>query len=97
VSGTHPLPECRDAASGGRLSVPRFSCPATRVHAPPRLGDDREGRGVLGDVGEVVNRAESVERDCPGPKPPFLAVTRPARPYKSTTERRFTMGNAKAA
>ena len=21
---------------------------------------------------------------CPGPKPPFLAVKRPARPYKST-------------
>jgi hypothetical protein len=35
--------------------------------------------------------------DCPGQKPPFLAVKRSARPYKSTIENRFTVGKAKAA
>jgi hypothetical protein len=34
---------------------------------------------------------------CPGRKPPFLAVKRPARPYKSAIETQFTMGNAKGA
>jgi hypothetical protein len=32
---------------------------------------------------------------CPGRKPPFSAVKRPARPYKSATQTRFTVGNAK--
>jgi hypothetical protein len=27
---------------------------------------------------------------CPGRKPPFLTVKRPARPYKSAIENRFT-------
>ncbi len=35
---------------------------------------------------------------CPGRKPPFLAVKRPARPaYKPAIERRCTAGNAKGA
>jgi hypothetical protein len=29
-------------------------------------------------------------RHCPGRKPPFLVVKRPARPYKSAIENRFT-------
>jgi hypothetical protein len=36
-------------------------------------------------------------RRCPGPKPPFLAVKRPAHPYKSAIENRSTVGNAKGA
>jgi hypothetical protein len=28
--------------------------------------------------------------DCPGRKPPFLAVKHPARPYKSTIENQST-------
>jgi hypothetical protein len=32
---------------------------------------------------------------CPGQKPPFLAVTHTPRPYESTIQKRFTMGNAK--
>ena len=34
---------------------------------------------------------------CPGRKPPFWAGKRPARPYKSGVQNRFTVGNAKAA
>jgi hypothetical protein len=34
---------------------------------------------------------------CPGRKPPFWAVKRHARPYKSTIESRFTVENAKGA
>jgi hypothetical protein len=29
-------------------------------------------------------------RDCPGRKPAFLVFKRPARPYKSAIENRFT-------
>jgi hypothetical protein len=34
---------------------------------------------------------------CPGRKPPFLAAKRPARPYKSAIQNRFTVGNAEGA
>ena len=34
---------------------------------------------------------------CPGRNPPFLAVKRPARPYKSPIQTRFAMGNAEGA
>jgi hypothetical protein len=34
---------------------------------------------------------------CPGRKPPFWAVKRPARPYKTATQKRFTVENAKGA
>jgi hypothetical protein len=37
------------------------------------------------------------EHDCPARKPPFLAVKRPARPYKTAIRNRFTLENAKAA
>jgi hypothetical protein len=33
---------------------------------------------------------------CPGRKPPFLAVTRSARPYKSATQHRFTVETVRA-
>ena len=50
---------------------------------------------------EVVTITDSIPRAepthvtviCPGRKPPFLAVKHPARPYKSTIERRVTVGN----
>jgi hypothetical protein len=35
--------------------------------------------------------------DCPGRKPPCLAVKRPARPYKSAIQNRFTAENAQGA
>jgi hypothetical protein len=34
---------------------------------------------------------------CPGQKPPFLAVKRPARPYKTAIQKQFTAENAKGA
>jgi hypothetical protein len=37
------------------------------------------------------------EDDCPDRNPPFLAVKRAARPYKTGIENRFTMENAKGA
>ena len=47
-------------------------------------------RGAELDVRGGGDRAEGVVRHhCPGHKPPFLAVKRPARPYKSAIENRF--------
>ena len=40
-----------------------------------------EQRRVLRDDGDPV--AQRVQPDCPGRKPPFWAVERPVRPYKS--------------
>jgi hypothetical protein len=41
---------------------------------------------------------DPVDRDhCPGRKPPFWAVKRPARPYKSPTQNGFAQGDAKGA
>jgi hypothetical protein len=34
---------------------------------------------------------------CPGRKPPFLYVKRPARPYKTAIQKRFPMENANGA
>ena len=49
----------------------------------------REGLRSLDEPGLLVR--------CPGRKPPFFAVKRPARPYKSAIEKRFRWGNAKGA
>ena len=47
---------------------------------------------------EHLGKRLSVEgANCPRRTPPKTAVTRPARPYKTTIERRFTVGNAKGA
>jgi hypothetical protein len=56
-----------------------------------------EGHVVLlhGDVGLL--RELGLRLHCPGRKPPFLAVKRPARPYKSAIQNRFTVENAKGA
>jgi hypothetical protein len=40
---------------------------------------------------------DALATDCPGREPPFLAVQRPARPFKSPIQNRFTVGNAKGA
>jgi hypothetical protein len=51
-------------------------------------------RWILGVV-RAVERAERGVEHWPGP--PFLAVKRPARPYKSTIENTFTVENTEAA
>jgi hypothetical protein len=43
----------------------------------------------------LLLRGARLHGDCPGRKSPVLAVKRPARPYKSATQNRFTMENAK--
>jgi hypothetical protein len=45
----------------------------------------------------VTGRAGDEELHCMGRKPPFWAVKRTARPYKSAIETRFTIENAKGA
>ena len=37
------------------------------------------------------------DEDCPRRKPPFSAVKRPARPYRSAIQYRFTQENANGA
>ena len=51
-----------------------------------------EGAPTLGRAQpfEVVEVPAAAEGDCPGRKPPLLAVKHPVRPYKSTIENRFT-------
>jgi hypothetical protein len=61
-------------AEGPRLSRPRVRQRVRR----------RRGRGA-----GVAVVAVRVRVDCPGRKPPFLAVKRPARPYKSAIQKRF--------
>jgi hypothetical protein len=41
------------------------------------------------------HRSRQTSGSCPGRKPPFLDFKRPARPYKTATQTRFTMGNAR--
>ena len=53
--------------------------------------DDQEALGVEED------EAERQYLDCPGQKPPFSAVKRPARPCKNAMQNRFTVGNAEGA
>jgi hypothetical protein len=70
--------------------------------------DQKRSRGERG--GQWSNRArrsnggadlrprQRHRRDyCSGRKPPFLAVKRPARAYKSIIHNRFTTGNAEGA
>jgi hypothetical protein len=61
----------------GAVAARAFGADLARDGLPARRG------GVL-----VVGRQR--RQDCPGRKPPFLAVKRPARPYKSAIEKRFT-------
>ena len=67
-------------------------------HPHGRCFDARDDGGsadddILGEEGLLVDDAherECVERGvCPGRKPKFLAVKRPARPFKSTIQNRF--------
>ena len=45
----------------------------------------------------MANATAPERRHCPGRKPPFLVVKRPARLYKSATQIRCTLQNAKGA
>jgi hypothetical protein len=55
--------------------------PLDRDSAPGEIPKLEGGRGPDRDV---------LESHCPGRTPPFLAVKRPACPYKSAIENRFT-------
>ena len=47
---------------------------------------------------EAMMRASAFgSSHCPGREPPFSAVTRPARPYKTAIQNRFKVGNAEGA
>jgi hypothetical protein len=54
-----------------------------RLHhrAPPDAAEGDEGQH--GDAG-------AEDRHCPGREPPLFAVKRPARPYETAIEKRFT-------
>ena len=87
---------CRGERRGGRRGGPG----APQGWAAVRRG--RAGHARLAAAAAplgVLRPAVGVGRPqhCPGPKPPLLAVTRPARSYKITIQKRFTMENAKGA
>jgi hypothetical protein len=56
--------------------------------------DDAAHRGIVPREEAAV---DPDRRHCPGRKPPFSAVKRPARPYKSPIQNRFTQENANGA
>jgi hypothetical protein len=58
-------------------------------------GGLRRGLGVAAGGPEGAEEASGMH--CPARKPPFWAVKRPARPYKSAIQTRVTVGNAKVA
>ena len=77
-----------EVAAGGGLGaggLPRGAAQELVVPADQRLAREHG----------VVEAAEHA--DCPGRKPPILAVKRIARPCKSAKENRFTVRNAEAA
>jgi hypothetical protein len=55
-----------------------------------------EPRPAADDERQREEGVEDAVEDCPGRKPPFLAIKRPAHPYKCATQNRFTVQNAKA-
>ena len=67
---------------------------AQTARAPAATADQQPRQKVPLDRREQVDR-EAAGEICPGRKPPFSAVARPARLYKSTIQNRFTVGNAK--
>jgi hypothetical protein len=55
-----------------------------------RVSDRRLGQWLLpAEHVEVPRCAGRARRNCPRRKPPFWAVKRPARPYKSPIQNRF--------
>jgi hypothetical protein len=56
---------------------------------PGVVEHERLGLG-LADPDVRVAQQVRRRRDCPGRKPAFLVFKRPARPYKSAIENRFT-------
>jgi hypothetical protein len=69
----------------------------------------RKGRGAHLRAADAAGRADAAARrtaadddlaaagHCPGRKPPFSVLKRPARPYKSRVQNRFTWENAEGA
>ena len=64
---------------------------ATHLLMELQLADTR----VTGELLEVG--LPGLARHCPGRNPPFLAVKRPARPYKSPIQTRFPVEIAEGA
>ena len=54
-------------------------------------------RGLEVAAGGPEGAKEASWMHCPARRPPFWAVKRPARPYKSAIQTRVTVGNAKVA
>jgi hypothetical protein len=77
ASGDHICSWC-DSSLARAYSI------ATRDMEPPNMSVSRPSGERL-EVG-----LPGLARHCPGRNPPFLAVKRPARPYKSPIQTRFT-------
>jgi hypothetical protein len=83
--GTEHAGRGTEHASEPGVVVDGRSCAARLRPSPGRAAArDADGDGLRG-VGVVDLRVR-----CPGRKPPFLAVKRPACPYKSPIQNQFT-------
>jgi hypothetical protein len=68
--------------------------PVQKAHAKLFSDGKREGRlaapGRPGPCAQAPARGCATPGPLPGPEAPFLVVKRPARPYKSAIQTRFT-------
>jgi hypothetical protein len=65
----------------------------THTKAPYKMDYHRETLRALSRPRAARTGARGPQpRDCPGQKSPFLALKRPARPYKNAIQNRFYYG-----
>ena len=86
--------------AGGMSLVPMMKLRLANLAAVVDRGDEPGDAGPVGHLEGVGRGLDAVGGEAEalcgvpllaaGRKPPFLAVKRPARPYKSTIENRFT-------
>jgi hypothetical protein len=98
---------CRCSAAGSHRwpAAPNCASPPRRRHTTLARRHDKlpsccrcsAAAGHERPAVEAVVGGRALHLDCPGRKPQFLAVKRPARPYKSAIENRFTMERAQVS
>jgi hypothetical protein len=87
----------RTIASSGPAPAPSMIAPASRLQVGYKHPTRTSYCGSIWTVRVITLTSRLRVKDCPGQKPPFLAVKRPVRPYKSAIQKRVAVENAKGA